>query len=102
MTDQIQRCPTCKAPYKEKRYCHRCGTDIGRLLEIRDQAARHIEKAIAAYNNREWKQMYYHAARSFALYRTPSSDRLLACAALVTGNYQEALAIWTKTKNKNL
>jgi len=96
----MERCPTCKAPYKGKQYCHRCGTDLGRLLEIRDQAGRHHEHALAAFSNGDFQQMHYHARRACGLYRTPASEKLLACAAILSGKPEAALAAWRSVTEK--
>lgn len=96
----MERCPTCKAPYKGRQYCHRCGTDIGRLLEIRDRGGRHHEQALAAFTNGDFQHMYYHARRACALYRTPASEKLLACAALLAGQSKAALAAWRAATTK--
>jgi hypothetical protein len=93
----MERCPTCNATYREGKYCRRCGTDIGRLLEIREKGIRHHEEALAAYSAGDFSAMYRHARRAASLYRTPSSEKLLACAALLTERPRQALAAWTRT-----
>lgn len=97
----MQRCPTCKAPYKGKPHCHRCGTDLERLIAIRDQAETHRNNAISAYTANDFDQMYHHARRACALCRTSSSERLLACAALLSGKKETALSVWAGTEKIN-
>ena len=95
----MERCPTCNAPYKGKARCHRCGTDLERLIAIRDQAEHHRQEALAAYTAGDVDQMYYHAKRACALYRTRSSETLLSCAAVLSGEWERALAVWAGTEN---
>ena len=90
----MERCPTCNAPYKGKAHCHRCGTNLERLIAIRDQAEQHRQAALAAYTAGDVDQMYHHAKRACALYRTRSSEKLLSCAALLSGKWEKALAVW--------
>lgn len=90
----MERCPTCNARYKGRAACHRCGTDLTRLLTIQKEAAEHREKTIEAFNRQDFQSMYYHARRACALLRTPAAEQHLACAALAAGDPATALSIW--------
>ena len=94
----MQRCPTCKAPYKGKPHCHRCGTDLERLIAIRDQAEAHRQEAITAYTAGDFEQMYHHARRASVLCRSRASAKLVACAALLSGKWEIALEVWDRTE----
>lgn len=96
----MEHCPTCKAPYKGGQYCHRCGTDLGRLIDIQARADRHREEALAAYTAGDFDNMHHHARRACALYRTRPSEKLLACAAILTGKWDTALSLWAGIPGK--
>lgn len=90
----MERCPTCNARYKGRSGCHRCGTDLARLLAIEKEAAEHRDNAVEAFNRQDFDAMYFHARRACALLRTPSAEKHLACAALVAGDPATALSTW--------
>lgn len=96
----MERCPTCNARYKGHASCHRCGTDLSRLAAIEKESARHRENALEAFNRGEFDAMYFHARRACALLRTPSAEKLLACAALAAGEPDMALSTWKKRQNQ--
>ncbi|BBO89615.1 hypothetical protein DSCOOX_27950 [Desulfosarcina ovata subsp. ovata] len=90
----MQYCPTCKALLKGNRICKRCRTDVSKALEAAEQAQAHLKLAAEAYTANRFETMLHHARRAFSLHRTRSSRRLLACAALLQGNYELALLAW--------
>ncbi len=94
----MERCPTCNARYKGRPECHRCGTPLSGLTDIENQAADHREKAVEAFNQGDFQEMYFHARRAAALFRTPHREKLLACAALAAGDPQAALSAWKRLR----
>lgn len=92
----MEHCPTCNARYKEKPACYRCGTDLARLVAIEKEAAGHHAKATEAFHQQNFQTMYFHAHRACSLLRTPASEKLLACAALSTGDHKTALSSWKR------
>jgi hypothetical protein len=90
----MEKCPTCGARWAGKEVCHRCKTDLGSLLDIEHQAARHHEAGMGAFKKGDFEQMYYHAERSWSLRRTPESRGFLACASIMAGKYREAVSLW--------
>lgn len=97
----MQNCPTCNAKLKGAPICRRCKTDLTKALQAADQADQHFKSAVRAYTENRPEAMLHHARRSFSLRRSPKSGRLLACAALLRGDYQLAMNTWAKL-NPNL
>lgn len=96
----MEHCPTCNAPYNGQSGCHRCGTDLARLAAIENEASGHREKALEAFHRMDFHAMYYHARRSRSLLRTPSAEKLAACAALAAGDPESALSAWRRLRNR--
>ncbi|VTR67129.1 hypothetical protein DESC_590044 [Desulfosarcina cetonica] len=90
----MENCPTCNARLKGNRICRRCKTDFSRALEAAEQAQAHLRLAAEAYSDGRFETMLEHARHAFALHRTGTSGHLLACAALLQGNYHLALSAW--------
>jgi len=95
----MQNCPTCNARLKDARTCRRCKTDLNKALEAADQAELHFQSSIRAYIDGRFETMLHHARRSFSLRCTHKNSRLLACAALLMGDYELALSIWSVIKS---
>ena len=90
----MNRCPTCNAKYLGKKLCHRCGTDIGRLVNIKQKGLNHKDNAVKAFHNQDYKAMKYHAGRSCSLYQSGDNTTILACAALMNRDFEKAFSIW--------
>lgn len=90
----MQHCPTCNAPLKGAWVCRRCKTDLTRALEAADEADAHYRSALQAHAEGRFADMLRHARRSFSLRRTLAGGRMLACAALLNGDYRLALKTW--------
>lgn len=94
----MKHCPTCRAEYSGKPHCHRCGMDFGPLLDIEQKARAHHRNALDAYAVLDYESMYFHAKRAGAPYRSLETVRLLACAALMTGRFEQALSLYAGLK----
>ena len=94
----MKKCPTCDAAYNDQTECHRCGTPLARLIAIEQEAEHHLEEARQAYDRQDFQAMHDHARRASALRQTFSSEKLLALAALATGNHAAALAAWKRLR----
>jgi hypothetical protein len=68
--------------------------DIAALLDIETQAREHYHKAIQHYHSNDFEQMYFHARRTFSLYRSPEAIKLLACASLMVNRFKMATTLW--------
>jgi hypothetical protein len=90
----VERCPVCNARNNGQRICYRCKTDVGHLMDIEEEARKHLEAAGAAFEIEDYEQMFFHAKRSHSLRHTPESIRILACAALLTGKFDPAFSLW--------
>jgi hypothetical protein len=89
----MKHCPVCKARYTGKRQCHRCKADIGNLANIEAEAFDFREEALAAYQDGDYARMQELARRSCSLRKTPEAIRLRACAALLNGQFDQAVRL---------
>jgi hypothetical protein len=96
----MENCPTCNAKLRDVRVCRRCKTDLGKALEAKDRAEKHLRSAMDAYTDARYSTMFHHARRAYSLYRTGKSGRMLACAALLHGDHKLALALWAATSGR--
>lgn len=90
----MERCPTCKAKYRDKSVCYRCGTDLGLLLKIEKDAAMHLEKVQQAFLEKKFEKMFFHARRSWSLRQLPEGRKMLACAAILTWRFKTAIRLY--------
>jgi hypothetical protein len=97
----MQHCPTCNALLKDAPVCRRCKTDLTRVLQSLSDADKHYKTALQAHANGRLEEMLRHARRCFSLRRTIASGRLLACAALLNGDYRLAIKTWTYIAGRN-
>ena len=97
----MNRCPVCRAKYIGKQSCHRCKTDLSLLVKTEHEAKMHFQDALSAFENNDFNQMFFHAKRSFSLYRTERSAKILGCAALLSGRFESALFLWADSSVKN-
>ncbi len=92
----MKRCPVCNARYSGKRLCHRCKTDLGKLIDIREKAREHAEQAVKAFMKNDFEQMFFHSGRSYRLYETHGSTTLFACASILLREFELALYLWLR------
>lgn len=92
----MQNCPTCNAALKGAPICRRCKTDLTKALEAARMAEHHFQAAGQTYSEGCLVTALEHAKRSFSLRRTIPSGRLLACAALLLGDYSLAINTWRR------
>ncbi|MBF0450899.1 MAG: hypothetical protein HQK75_09370 [Candidatus Magnetomorum sp.] len=90
----MKRCPACNARYQGKETCHRCGMNIDALIDIKDRAQDHFQQAIRYFYGNDFEHMYFHARRSYSLFRSPESIQVLACAALMVNRFDMATTLW--------
>ncbi|MBF0258617.1 MAG: hypothetical protein HQK62_07235 [Desulfamplus sp.] len=93
-------CPVCNAQLEELRECRRCKTDLGQIMDIRAEAIVHKEKAIAAFEQSRFHDMFFHARRSFNLYSSIEAAKLFACAAVMINRFDLGYSLWKKLKQK--
>jgi uncharacterized Zn finger protein (UPF0148 family) len=93
MITSMERCPTCKAPYKGKPVCPRCGTDLGILIQIENDAARDAQQASEAFDSGYYERAFACARRSLSLRQSPAARKILAAAALLTGRYKMGMQL---------
>jgi hypothetical protein len=90
----MQHCPTCNALLKGAPVCRRCKTDLTRARQAESDADTHYQTALQAQAEGRFEKMLRHAGRCFSLHRTIAHGRLLACAAMLNGDYRLALTTW--------
>ena len=91
-------CPVCNANLKTKFVCRRCKTDLTSLINMRYEAILHRKKAVEAYEQNRFPEMFVHARRSHTLNATSNSAKLLASASLLNHRFKLASFLWKREK----
>ncbi|MBF0204559.1 MAG: hypothetical protein HQK67_09660 [Desulfamplus sp.] len=91
-------CPICNAQLEDSRECRRCKTDLGQIMDVKIDSMNHQQKAIAAFEQNRFHDMFFHARRSLALFYSPESAKLLACAAIMVNKFDLGYVLWNKLK----
>ena len=73
----MKRCPNCRAQYRGKHCCHRCGMELQHLLQIESQAKRQTRQAVAALQQRNTEQALLALQKAIQLQEDPLSRALL-------------------------
>ena len=96
----MERCPTCRAPYREGLCCHRCQTDLRQVLAVERAAVRHRRQAQAALERGCGTQARAGAGRACALHRSSDSLKVRALVALADGDFPLALRLWREIRQR--
>ena len=67
----MERCPVCRAPFKNDPVCYRCGADLSPLLAIEAEAAAREREAVALLGTGQWLEAHWAAERALALQFSP-------------------------------
>ena len=67
----MERCPVCRARCKGDPTCHRCGADLGALLDIEAEAAALERRAVRLLGSGELVEARRTAERALALQYSP-------------------------------
>ena len=67
----MERCPICRARFKDEPICYRCGADLTALLAIEAEAAALERQAVALTTTGQWLDAYQTAAQALALRHSP-------------------------------
>ncbi len=73
----MERCPVCKARFKDDPICYRCGADLAILLRIERQAELLEQRAVALYGAGALGQARWVAEQAVALKRSLALCRLV-------------------------
>ena len=73
----MERCPVCKARFKDDPVCYRCGTDLSILLGIERRAEWLEQRAVALYGAGNFGEAWRVAEQALALKRSPLLCRLV-------------------------
>ena len=96
----MEKCPACNALVPPgQTVCRRCKIDLSVLSDMETKAQMHRKLALEAFEKQAFEEMYYHAKRSASLINTPDAGRLLAGAAVLTGEYEVALKFFKHEKH---
>ena len=91
----MQRCPTCGARQRGGPECHRCRTDLRRVLHIERCAAGLRQRARAALAAGRTASARAAAERACALHRCRESLAVRALVALRERDFALALRLWS-------
>jgi hypothetical protein len=67
----MERCPICRARFKEESVCYRCGADLSRLLAIEAEAAELEQQAVTLLGVGQWLEARQVAEQALALQQSP-------------------------------
>ncbi len=67
----MERCPICRARFKDDPVCYRCGADLAPLLAIEAEAAALEQQAVALTETGQWLEVCQVAAQALALRHSP-------------------------------
>lgn len=67
----MERCPVCRARYKDDPVCQRCGADLGSLLAIEAEAAALERRAVLLLEASEFGEARRTADHALALQYSP-------------------------------
>ncbi len=95
----IQICPVCNAALEDSRICPSCNAELGKIIDIKADALHHYNRAVSAFEQNRFHDMFFHARRSFTLLSSTESARLLACAAVLVDKFNLGYVLWKKVKN---
>ena len=93
--DQTQtvRCPTCRLTQERSDTCRRCKSDLRLLNEAAESARRIRERCLKALRAGHRREALRLAAHYHWLRPTADSRRLKALAALLCGDWANAVAL---------
>ena len=94
----MQRCPTCGARHRGGPECHRCRTDLSRVLAIERCAAAVRQQARAELAAGRTASARAAAERACALHRCPESLAVRAVVALHERDFPLALRLWSERR----
>lgn len=92
----METCSVCGARLQELPVCRRCGTDWSPVMEVAAVARGHLRSAREAYERGDAGGMLFHARRALSKQRSAAANRLLATAALLSGDFHLALSAWRR------
>jgi hypothetical protein len=67
----MERCPVCRARFRDEAVCSRCGADLSALLAIETEAAAWEREAVALLAAGQWIEARQAAERALALQYSP-------------------------------
>ena len=96
----MRRCPTCGARHRGGPECHRCRTDLRRVLLIERCAAGLRQRARAALAAGCTTRARAAAERACALHRCPESLAVRAVVARRERDFALALHLWSDHRTR--
>jgi hypothetical protein len=77
----MNRCPNCKAQYRGKESCHRCGMGLQHLLRIERQAQHQIKRSVTALQQQRLDEASDALQKAQRLKGDPLNTRLIQFVA---------------------
>ncbi|SLM33202.1 hypothetical protein MTBBW1_940021 [Desulfamplus magnetovallimortis] len=90
----MDRCPVCNASSEEQRVCRRCKAPLGKIMDLEQDAIEHREKAVKAFKENRFHEMFFHAKRCRGIVNSPENSQLLATAAILIRRFDLAYFLW--------
>ncbi len=94
----MERCPTCGANFRGESPCHRCGTELQKILAIERLAAQCRLQSRRALDAGRLGEAESQSRRACALHRSAESLVDRARVAVTTRDFPLALALWRETR----
>lgn len=76
-TETSFRCPVCRAKFRSRRECSRCGADLSIIMTIVAEAQICRKNAIRAIHSHDFQKAHVLATKSQNLHQTEAGRRLL-------------------------
>ncbi|HPE72574.1 MAG TPA: hypothetical protein PK018_10485 [Candidatus Competibacter sp.] len=73
----MERCPVCRARFKDEPVCYRCGADLSVLLAIEAEVAALEQQAVVLLGTGAWIKAHRTAERILALQSSPLAAAVL-------------------------
>jgi transposase len=82
MNDRLyNRCPVCRASFRENVRCPRCGADLTAVMTLAARAYVLRQQSRLALANGDWRRAYVMAQQARDLQTTPKGEQLFLLAA---------------------
>ncbi|MCL7929756.1 hypothetical protein [Halomonas llamarensis] len=73
----MQRCPNCRARYREGSTCHRCGMELAPLLKVEQASQYYLAVGISALAAQDHSIAVTHLEQAYRLNHDPLAKVLL-------------------------
>lgn len=74
----MERCPICRARWKDASICYRCGVDLSLAIQVEEEAALWEQQAVRQLAVGDTSAAHQALARALRLQRTPLTSFLIS------------------------